>query len=112
MGRKTPCLESVGLSRNQLGQKFGQQFIAVLVEAIEVAKQEAIELVTSRAAAGDLGNQNLQFDTLEHLILKKVDLSHNRISSNILNTIQALLKDLEEFKEQAKIHQNYIQMQV
>jgi len=31
----------------------------VLVEAIEIAKQEAMELVTSRAAAGDLGNQNL-----------------------------------------------------
>ena len=29
-----------------------------------------------------------------------------------LSSIAALLKDLEEFKAQAKIHQNFIQMQV
>ncbi len=86
--------------------------IALFLEAIEIAKQEAMDLVKSSAAAGELGNQNLQFDTLEHLILKKIDLSFNKISANILGSIQALLKDVEEFKEQAKIHQNYIQMQV
>jgi Ran GTPase-activating protein (RanGAP) involved in mRNA processing and transport len=59
IGRKTPMLESVGLSRNQLGPKFGQQLISLLVEAIETAKQDAMELVAKNAAAGLLGNQDL-----------------------------------------------------
>jgi len=38
MGRQTPSLECLGLSRNQLGNKFGQQLSALLFEAIEIAK--------------------------------------------------------------------------
>lgn len=58
-----------------------------------------MELVATNAAAGLLGNQELQFDTLEHLVIKKIDLSLNKMGAITLSSIQALLKDLEEFKE-------------
>jgi hypothetical protein len=49
----------MSLRSNHLGFKFGSQFISQLVEAQEIAKQEAMDLISSSAANGELGNQNL-----------------------------------------------------
>jgi len=89
---------------------FGYQVIQTLHSVIETAKQEATELVSTHAATGELTNSNLQFDTLKHLVLQKIDLTGNKISTNIHNSIIGLLIDIKDFKDQAKIHQNYIQM--
>jgi hypothetical protein len=73
--RKTPLLERVNLSRNSLTSAFSKQLTDTLVTVIEEAKHEAMQLVSTHANNGDLGNLNLQFDTLAHISLVKLDLS-------------------------------------
>jgi hypothetical protein len=54
--RNTPSLESVDVSNNNLSADFGEQVISMMVETIEQAKSEAMEIVR---AAGNLASRDL-----------------------------------------------------
>ena len=47
LGRKTPNLKTLNLSKNQLGFKFGASLIAQLIDAQSIAQKETMEAVTN-----------------------------------------------------------------
>ena len=53
----------------------------------------------------------LRFESLDHFVLEKIDLEYNKLSHLVVQTVDKLLKNLQQFKDQAKYHQNMFQMQ-
>ena len=101
-GRQTPNLKVVNVSKNLLGFKFGSGLIAMLIDAQSNAQEE-----TMQAVSKSNGKLN-KFDSLDHFSLKRIDLEYNKLSHLVIQTVEKLLSNLCNFKDQAKVHQNFI----
>ena len=55
--------------------------------------------------------ETLKFDFLDNFNLLYIDLEFTKVSSLVQKSIEKLLAELVEFKEQARIHENLIQIQ-
>jgi len=53
----------------------------------------------------------MKFESLDHFAIEKIELQYNKISFLVIQTVEKLIKNLSQFKEQAKLHQNMFQMQ-
>ena len=46
----------------------------------------------------------IKFESLDHFSVEKIDLEYNKLSFLVIQTVEKLIKNLHQFKEQAKLH--------
>ena len=62
--------------------------------------------VVGSSAPDQPADQVLRFESLDHFAIEKIDLEYNKISMLVVRAVEQQLKNLHQFKEQAKLHQN------
>ena len=61
-----------------------------------------MKAVTKKSASGT--PQMIRFESLDHFNIEQIDLEYNKLSFLVIQTVEKLLKDLHQFKDQAKLH--------
>ena len=50
----------------------------------------------------------IRFESLDHFAVEQIDLEYNKLSYLVIQTVEKLVKNLNNFKEQAKFHENML----
>ena len=90
IGKVTPNLKAIELRKNNLGFKFGSNLIALMIDAQAMAQEETINEVNQSKAAG----YTIKFTSMNHFSLRRIDLSYNKLSHLVIQTVERLLKNL------------------
>ena len=62
----------------------------------------------NNAAGSTSQSDMIRFESLDHFAVEQIDLEYNKLSYLVLQTVDKLVKNLNNFKEQAKFHENML----
>ena len=74
-------------------------------------KKKSVPNANNSAAGATSQSDMIRFESLDHFAVEQIDLEYNKLSYLVLQTVDKLVKNLNNFKEQAKFHENMLQMQ-